>query len=318
MTGERKLYPLKFVTESTEGGKYHLADLGYIDSISSNGWLGGNSLSDIMQTYLERVVGDISFEFNGTQFPVMVKTLDVHGELPLCVNPDDKVAEQRYDAFGKTALWYVAEASDDALLYLGFEKAVSADLFYGSCLGGTVKGLLHKISPSKGDFFLIRPGTVYAASGKMTIIEVSEASELVFRLEGGSPDEGTMLEEAFDIIDFAPYDPSLRLHVGEKESPETIVSLPQFTLSRIALSDPVKVSSENSDSYLLYVCISGAAAVQVTTPGSGGNEIFRLERGEVILIPAEVTDFHLVPTVSNTILFEVRQDPREEKDSYLG
>ncbi|MBQ3846071.1 MAG: hypothetical protein II761_00755, partial [Bacteroidales bacterium] len=73
MTGERKLYPLKFVTESTEGGKYHLADLGYIDSISSNGWLGGNSLSDIMQTYLERVVGDISFEFNGTQFPVMVK-----------------------------------------------------------------------------------------------------------------------------------------------------------------------------------------------------------------------------------------------------
>jgi len=318
MTGERKLYPLKFVAESTEGGKYHLADLGYIDSMASNGWLGGNTLSDIMQTYLERVVGDISFEFNGTQFPVMVKTLDVQGGLPLCVNPDDKVAEQRYDAFGKTALWYVAEASEDALLYLGFEKEVSADLFYGACLDGTVRRLLHRVSPSKGDYFLIKPGTVYAASGKMTIIEVSEASELVFRLEGESPDERTMLEEAFDIIDFAPFDPAAMLHVGGKESPETVVSLPQFTLSRISLSDPAKVSSENSDSYLLYVCVSGAAAVQVMTLGSGNDEIYSLDRGEVILIPAEVTDFHLVPTASDTVLFEVRQDPREEKDSYLG
>lgn len=316
MTEERKLYPLKFISEAAEGGKYHLADLGYVDSMASNGWLGGNTLSDIMQTYLERVVGDISFEFNGTQFPVMVKTIDVNGELPLCVNPDDKVAEERYDAFGKTALWYVEEASEDAAIYLGFEKAVSADLFYGACLDGTVRSLLHKVTPSKGDYFLIAPRTVYAASGKMKIIEVSEASELVFRLEGGSEDEGTMLEEAFDIIDFGPHDPAQRLKVSGKESPEALLSLPQFTLSRIALSDPVKVFSENSDSYLLYLCISGGAAVQVRT--LEGDELYYLERGEVILIPAEVTDFHLVPTTSETVLFEVRQDPRSEKDSYLG
>lgn len=318
MTEERKLYPLSFVTEALEGGKYHLADLGYVDSMASNGWLGGNTLSDIMQTYLERVVGDISFEFNGTQFPVMVKTIDVRGNLPLCVNPDDKIAEQRYDAFGKTALWYVAEASEDATIFLGFENAVSADVFYGSCLEGTVRKLLHRFSPSKGDLFLINPGTVYAASGTMKIIEISEASELVFRLEGGSSDEGTMLEEAFDIIDFGGYDPSVKLNVSDKDSPQTVVSLPQFTLSRIELSDPARVSSENSDSYLLYFCISGSAAVQVMTAGTTSDEIYRLDEGNALLVPAEVTDFHLIPTASNTVLFEIRQDPRSEKDSYLG
>ena len=318
MTEERKLYPLKFITETLEGCKYHLADLGYVDSMASNGWLGGNTLSDIMQTYLERVVGDISFEYNGTQFPVMVKTIDVHGDFPLSVNPGDDVAEQRYDAFGKTALWYVAEASEDAAIFLGFEKTVSADLFYGSCLDGTLRRLLHKVSPSQGDYFLITPGTVYAASGKMKIIEVSEASELVFRLEGGSPEEGTMLEEAFDIIDFGAFNPLAKLNVSCKESPETVVILPQFTLSRIGLSDPVKVSSENSDSYLLYFCIRGAAAVQVMNPGIAGDEIYSIEEGSTLLVPAEVTDFHLIPTVSNTVLFEIRQDPRSEKDSYIG
>ena len=111
---EKKLTPMRFQPERVERkwgvSEYRIADLGYIDSIALDGWLSGNSISDIMQTYLERFTGEVPFENYGTQFPVMVKWLDIKGRTSLHVNPDDEVAEQRYDAFGKTALWYVAEA----------------------------------------------------------------------------------------------------------------------------------------------------------------------------------------------------------------
>ncbi|MBR1794472.1 MAG: hypothetical protein IJ755_04155 [Bacteroidales bacterium] len=74
---EKKLTPMRFQPELVERKwgmvEYRIADLGYIDSVALDGWLSGNSISDIMQTYLERIAGEVPFENYGTQFPVMVK-----------------------------------------------------------------------------------------------------------------------------------------------------------------------------------------------------------------------------------------------------
>ena len=98
----KKLTPMRFLSDRKEmpwgAVEYKLADLGFIDSMASEGWLKGNNLSDIMQTYLERVVGETSFNWYGTQFPVLVKKLTVKGRTSLHVTADDEVAEQRYDA----------------------------------------------------------------------------------------------------------------------------------------------------------------------------------------------------------------------------
>ena len=123
---EKKLTPMRFRPEKVERkwgiAEYRIADLGYIDSVALD--------SDIMQTYLERFTGEVPFEYYGTQFPVMVKWLDIKGRTSLHVNPDDESAEQRYDAFGKTALWYVAAAGADAKLFLGFKREVTAEEFW--------------------------------------------------------------------------------------------------------------------------------------------------------------------------------------------
>lgn len=69
----RKLYPLRFVDEGADVPwghvSYQIADLGFKDSMIDNGWFGGNTLSELMGTYLERVVGDDVFEFYGLQVP---------------------------------------------------------------------------------------------------------------------------------------------------------------------------------------------------------------------------------------------------------
>ena len=298
----KKLTPLKFLTDAAEMPwgrlEYKLADLGVIDSVACEGWLKGNTLSDIMQTYLERVVGETSFEWYGTQFPVLVKRLEVEGRTSLHVTADDEVAEQRYDAFGKTALWYVEKAGADARLYLGFRKPVTAAEFYKACEDGSVEKLLHGVKPKAGEWYLITPGLVHAAKD-VTLLEIAECSELWFRLwDWGSREREMHLEEAFDVIDFR----------GRAQAGTGSITTPQFTVNRIALSQALKSTRDEDDTFLLYVCTKGAAQLQAEkTP-------YSIKQGELILVPAEVSEFFLLPEAPDTELLEVRMDPRKEDD----
>ncbi len=297
-----KLTPLKFLPDAAEMPwgrvEYKLADLGVIDSVACEGWLKGNTLSDIMQTYLERVVGETSFEWYGTQFPVLVKRLEVEGRTSLHVTADDEVAEQRYDAFGKTALWYVEKAGADAMLYLGFRKPVTAAEFYKACEDGSVEKLLHGVKPKAGEWYLITPGLVHAAKD-VTLLEIAECSELWFRLwDWGSREREMHLEEAFDVIDFR----------GKAQAGTGSITTPQFTVNRIALSQALKSTRDEDDTFLLYVCTKGAAQLQAEkTP-------YSIKQGELILVPAEVSEFFLLPEAPDTELLEVRMDPRQEED----
>ncbi len=297
-----KLTPLKFLPDAAEMPwgrlEYKLADLGVIDSVACEGWLKGNTLSDIMQTYLERVVGETSFEWYGTQFPVLVKRLEVEGRTSLHVTADDEVAEQRYDAFGKTALWYVEKAGADARLYLGFRKPVTAAEFYKACEDGSVEKLLHGVKPKAGEWYLITPGLVHAAKD-VTLLEIAECSELWFRLwDWGSREREMHLEEAFDVIDFR----------GRAQAGTGSITTPQFTVNRIALSQALKSTRDEDDTFLLYVCTKGAAQLQAEkTP-------YSIKQGELILVPAEVSEFFLLPEAPDTELLEVRMDPRQEED----
>ena len=312
---EKKLTPMRFRPELVErkwgAVEYRLADLGYVDSEAQDGWLAGNTISDIMQTYLERVAGEIPFEYYGTQFPVMVKWLTVKGKTSLHVNPDDEVAEQRYDAFGKTALWYVAEAGPQAKLYLGFKRDVTADEFYRKCLDGTVEELLNVIVPKVGEHYLVTPGMVHAAAD-VKLLEVAESSELWFRLyDWGDEDRELHLEEAFDLIDFKAY----RMPAVESDPEaltEKIAVTPQFMVTEVRLVNPIRVGLENSGSFLLYACVKGAGSLQV----EGMNPLF-FHAGDAILVPAEIERFTLTPEAVGTLLLEASLEPRHDEDRYI-
>jgi mannose-6-phosphate isomerase len=303
---ERKLTPLKFLPDVREfpwgRAEYRLADLGFIDSMASEGWLGGNTLSDIMQTYLERVVGETSFDWYGTQFPLLVKRLDVKGRTSLHVNPDDECAEQRYDAFGKTALWYVEACGPDARLYLGWKRDISAAAFYQACQDGTVEELLYSVQPVPGESYLVLPGQVHAAQD-VKLLEIAECSELGFRLyDWDSQERENHLEEAFDIIDFKAYRPA------DSGEGALLAATPQFTVHRIQLRETLRSQAAPEDSFLVYICTAGQAILKVK------EDSYTLKAGELVLVPSEVNDFFLLPAAADTTLLEVRLDPRPSED----
>lgn len=321
------------------GESWELADMGEQDSLVSNGWLAGNSIGDIMETYLDRITGDSAYAWFGRQFPLLIKFLDIHQKLSVQVHPDDKVAEQRYDSLGKAEIWYILDAGPDAKVYMGFKRETSAQEFYDACKAGTAHELLNVIHPKKGDAIFITPGTVHAAEGGILVAEIQESSDLTFRLYdwGRENNPATArkmhLEEAIDLINFDKYDPSLYRPASSMDDTKvnnTLVQCPQFTVNKLNLRDALRISQEQIGSYIVYICVSGSAAINVPKVpvfddskavaafGTDAMDIYAFRKGDTILVPADMPDFYLVPTAPGTVLLEATDGLREDIDEYIN
>ncbi len=372
---EKKLYPLKFLPIAETfawGGKHlgtrfgksfiisdmegnerplpkdvavaeslELADLGYRDSQVLEGWLAGNSIGELMDMYVDRIVGENVFDFFGRQFPLCVRFIDARQRTPLMVHPDDITAQERYDHLGKAKFWYVLEANENSSICLGFKSDTDSAVFYDACQDGSADRLLNVIHPKKGDHFLIKPGTVHCAEN-VVMLEISQSSPLDFCLcnWGREIDEiefdtSLDLTEALDFIDFKAYAKPETKPSQRPSAPNVtpLDSCREFTVNRIDLRNGVHILSENSDSFIIYTCIEGEAELQFRelqdpsgrsasnpAPSSGDTSLSRcaLHTGETVLVPAEVDDFFLVPRRSGTVIIETFIEHLEEKDSYTG
>ncbi len=368
MIMEKKLYPLKFIPvpsrrpwggsalvnelgkhfvevdeEGNEtvlgadvliGESWELADMGIEDSVVENGWLAGNTISEIMETYLERVVGEDVYNHFGRQFPLLIKFLDINEKLSVQVHPDDQVAAERYDSLGKAEIWYIMDAKPEAKMYCGFNRDTTAQEFYDRCQNGTVDEILNVIYPKKGDVIFITPGTVHAADGGILIAEIQESSDMTFRLYdwGREFDPATArkmhLDEAIDVINYNAFDPSIYRKGplwGEESQEEdhmiqNLVECPQFNVSKIRLTDPLHIYTEKFESFIVYICLEGAASIQVPSEKENGEacmETYEFKKGETILVPADMPDFFLVPRDRETLLLEAVTRPEEEIDQYI-
>lgn len=321
------------------GESWELADMGEQDSLVSNGWLAGNSIGDIMETYLDRITGDSAYAWFGRQFPLLIKFLDIHQKLSVQVHPDDKVAEQRYDSLGKAEIWYILDAKPEAKVYMGFKRETSAQEFYDACKAGTAHELLNVIHPKKGDAIFITPGTVHAAEGGILVAEIQESSDLTFRLYdwGRENNPATArkmhLEEAIDLINFDKFDPSLYRPASSMDDTKvnnTLVQCPQFTVNKLNLRDALRISQEQIGSYIVYICVSGSAAINVPKVpvfddskavaafDTDAMDIYAFRKGDTILVPADMPDFYLVPTAPGTVLLEATDGLREDIDEYIN
>lgn len=322
---EKKLYPMKIVPKEANlpwGTFTHLvADLGYEESKIGSGYLAGDTLDDVMETYFERVVGDDNYNFYGRQFPLSVACLDVKtGCSPLTVCPDDELAASRYDALGKKKLWLIADAREGAAVYLGFKAPLDAEKLYNACADGSVTGLLKEEPVHKGDFFVIAPGTVHAAKN-VKIIEVSEASGLDFAIYGGGSDDFSSqdsLVEALDFINLTPLQETHdHAHADQDKVTRTLHKCDEFAVTEIHLSDALHIYTEQFGSFILYTCINGEASFQFPKDGPTGMETYLLAAGETLLIPAELGDFFIVPIDRSSVLLESTVPPRQIEDTYL-
>ena len=305
MEEEKKLYPIRFSPLHDEycwgSETFEVADLGYRDSLVSEGWLAGNLMSEVMDTYLDRVVGDNVYEYFGRQFPICVRTVRCHGKMPLRVHPDDTVASERYDLLGKEKLWYVLRCGRSARVLMGFREDADASSVIDACSDGSVADLINVIAPHKGQYFHIAPGTPHALEGDIEVLEISESSPAdVCMCSWGQMTGEEEFDPSLNLIEALDY---INFDAWKAENPGLdLINISQMRVRKLQFSDRLDIRPSENDTFVLYSCIDGEMSVDIDVAGS--TVPFAVRAGETVLVPAECREYRLSPLNGGVTVLE--------------
>lgn len=258
-------------------------------SVVANGFLKGNNLEEIIEVYMGDLVGEKVFERFGLEFPLLVKYLDCNDVLSVQVHPDDALAAERHDSYGKTEMWYVVDCKPGAALYVGFKNPdITREEYIEAVAKSTLPELLNRVEVEPGDVFFIPAGVVHALGAGIEVVEIQQTSDVTYRIydwdrvdaSGKSRELHTAL--AVDAIDFSIDARQLhKSYVAAANAATQVASCDYFTTSVIEVADRLEIDRAALDSFVIYICISGEADIAI----AGGRE--HLVAGEVVLIPAE-------------------------------
>lgn len=141
----------------------------------------GKTLDSIIEKYgKEKIVGTRSLDF--PYFPVLIKLIDAKDNLSIQVHPDNEYAQKVEGEFGKTEIWYVLDAEDDAQLIYGFKNEITSKEFKDAIENNTLTDVLNCVKVKKGDLFFIEAGTVHAIGKGTLIAEIQQNSNSTYRV----------------------------------------------------------------------------------------------------------------------------------------
>ncbi|MBO5894267.1 MAG: class I mannose-6-phosphate isomerase [Alistipes sp.] len=261
-------------------------------SVVTNGFLKGNNLQEIIEVYMGELVGEEIFERYGLEFPLLVKYLDCNDKLSVQVHPDDALALERHDSFGKTEAWYVVDCKPGAAIYLGFKDLnITREEYIAAVAESRLESLLNRVEVKPGDVFFIPAGTVHALGAGIEVVEVQQTSDITYRIYDwdrvDAAGKGRELHTALavDAIDFEADADLLHkkydLKAGESYK---VIESDYFTMTLHEIDGEGEFDRSMIDSFIIYIAIKGS--MQIIADGNSET----LDEGEVVLIPAEVGD----------------------------
>ena len=286
-----KTYLNKPITSEINGESWEISTVENDVSIIANGTFSGKSLNELIQLYPKAVLGSKVYEQFGAQFPLLFKYLDAREDLSIQVHPNDKLAKERHNSFGKTEMWYVMQADKNARLIVGFKQKSSQEQYLESLENKSILTILDSKKVEKGDVFFLETGTVHAIGAGTVIAEIQQTSDITYRIfdfnrkDAQGNERELHVNYALDAINYNVVDAQKKYSKIENVSNE-IVDCNYFTTNFIPLNGNIKIS-KNSESFTVYMCVDGAFELLYN------NEKYNYKTGDTILIPAEMLDFEI-------------------------
>mgnify|MGYP001042071391 CR=1 FL=1 len=170
-------------------------------NLVANGPYAGTTLRELYQK--ER---PLFGNYPAPEFPILMKLIDAADDLSIQVHPNEAYAQKSEHQHGKDECWYVLDAAGDASIIIG-HNASSSEEFLRFVENGDYEGLMQRHPVKPGDYFYIPAGTVHAICKDTLLFEVSQSSDLTYRLydydrlNDGRPRE-LHLEKALAVIDY--------------------------------------------------------------------------------------------------------------------
>src|SRR5690606_8597142 len=95
--------------------------------IITNGIYQNKAITDLISEFPKEILGDKVYHQFGKQFPLLFKFLDASEDLSIQVHPNDEIAQKRHNSFGKTEMWYIIQADNNARNIIGFKEKSSPE-----------------------------------------------------------------------------------------------------------------------------------------------------------------------------------------------
>ena len=307
-----KLYPLQFkpilkeriwggtklktilnkpITSDITGESWEISAVEGDVSIVSNGVLAGKSLNDLIQSAPEDILGTQVYKRFGTQFPLLFKYLDAQEDLSIQVHPNDELAKKRHNSFGKTEMWFIMQADENARIIVGFKEKSNATEYVENLKNKTLLSILDDFIVKSGDVFFLETGTVHAIGAGLVVAEIQQTSDITYRLydfdrvDAAGNERELHVDLALDAINYDEVD-TFRSYTKDINQSNTIVNCPYFTTNFLPLEGE-KIIKNNGNSFSVYMCIEGTFEIEFQ------NLRFQYKKGDTVLIPAALKTFIL-------------------------
>lgn len=266
-------------------------------SIVSRGPLKGKSLEYLMEEYSDKLTGTKFSSLD--RFPLLIKFIDAQDKLSLQVHPEDDYAIINENDLGKTEMWYVVEAKENAQIIYGTKKNITKEEFKNALINRKLENLLNFVPVKKGDSIFIPSGTVHAILDGIVIAEIQQNSNTTYRVydwnrrdKYGKPRE-LHIEKALDVINFDFYGSITdkpKINLGENQITR-LAKCQHFHVHKIEIQREYKDNTLGEEMHL-YTCIEGNGIITYN------NIEYSITPGDTLLIPAYLGPYKLTGTLT--------------------
>jgi mannose-6-phosphate isomerase len=319
-----ELYPLKFnpiIKETLWGGdklnkvlkkktpssgcgeSWEISSVKNNISVVSDGFLSENNLEELIEIYMGDLVGDKVYEKFGIAFPLLLKFIDANDVLSIQVHPDDKLAEERHQSFGKTEMWYILENTPGAELIVGFNQKMTRQLYLEHFKNNTLKEILNNEKVKPGDVFFIPAGRIHAIGAGILLAEIQQTSDITYRIydwdrkDASGKSRELHTEQAVDAIDYTFHKTYRSNYIETLNKTNNIIDCPYFFTNILTFNQPVEKDYNLIDSFVIYMCVEGEFNIQYNK-----DETVAVKKGETILLPAVLKNVTLNTNARTKIL----------------
>ena len=267
-------------------------------STVASGLYAGQSLTDVLNAHPEYLG---SRHAHSGELPILIKFIDAAKDLSVQVHPTDEyAAEHENGQSGKSELWYVLDAAEDAKLVYGFQQDMIPEQVRTSIEQGSVQKYLNCVPIRKNDVFYVEAGTVHGIGAGALIAEIQENSNLTYRLydydrvdKNGRKRE-LHVDKALAVANLkacaAPRQPLRVLKYRQGCATEFLRRCPYFEVHRMLLNTDTHGVSYQTDDFSFHVllCTEGHGTLDMAE-----GESLKFQAGSCIFIPANSTELRL-------------------------
>ena len=258
-----------------------------------NGALSGMTVGALLREYPNELIGN-STTANG-EFPLLIKFIDAADRLSVQVHPDDNYAARVESDRGKTEMWYIVDADEDAEIICGLADGIDNAAFCAALQKGELMSTLKVQKVRAGETYFIPAGLPHAIGKGILIAEIQQNCDLTYRVydynrrgADGSLRE-LHIEKACDVIRPFSKDEidAIRYSHGLPASREHVLAdCDYFRVEKLDLLKNAQTLTQNR--YLRHLlCIDGEGSIECDGTS------YSFCRGDSILLPACLGDLSL-------------------------